>query len=267
MGSGKDGHLMPGQVVTDHGRLLEVLGSEVELLTSAARAAPLDTPVTACPGFTVGEIVRHLGGVYRVATRWITEGQRPRSWQSDPALGQTTEEYLRIGLTALLDELTTHEAGQYAAGWWPADETYGFWSRRMAHETTVHRTDVQAAVGVDITEISEDIAVDGIDEVLSAWFGRRLPMLGLSGTVTKSVAIQTSGHTWIARAGPEETIAYYCSAAESGSVIDSVDSVVSGEPMSVYLWLWGRVGHFAVEWDGDPDAIAQLWALLRLATR
>ncbi|GLY66266.1 maleylpyruvate isomerase N-terminal domain-containing protein [Amycolatopsis taiwanensis] len=254
---------MSGQALIDHGRFLETLGVEVELLTGAARAAPPDTPVPACAGFTVGEIVRHVGGIYRVARLWITEGHRPRRWQSDPVPGQTTEQYLRTGLAALLGELTTHDPGQYAAGWWPADLTYGFWSRRMAHETTIHRTDVQGAAGVDITEIAEDIAIDGIDEVLSAWFGRRLPMLGLSGTTTRSVAVQTAGHTWIARAGPDETIAWHCSAAEA----EQADSIVSSSPMSVYLWLWGRVGHHAVTWDGDPDAIAQLWALLRLATR
>lgn len=254
---------MSGQALIDHGRFLEALHTEVDLLTEAARAAPPDTPAPACPGFTVGEIVRHVGGVYQVARLWISEGRRPRSWQSDPAPGQTREEYLRTGLAALLGELTTHRPDEYAAGWWPADLTYGFWSRRMTHETTIHRTDVQGAAGVELTGIAEDIAIDGIDEVLSAWFGRRLPMLGLSGTTTRSVAVRAGGHTWIARAGPDETIAWHCSAAEA----DRADSRVSGSPMSMYLWLWGRAGHHAVDWDGDQDAIAQLWALLRLATR
>lgn len=262
-GPGKDGHLMSGQALIEHGRFLEALDTEVDLLTEAARGGRPNTPVPACPGFTIGEIVRHVGGVYRVARLWIIEGHRPRSWQSDPAPGQTKEVYLRTGLAALLSELTTHDQHEYAAGWWPADLTYGFWSRRMAHETTIHRTDVQGAAGADPTEIAEDIAIDGIDEVLSAWFGRRLPMLGLSGTTTRSVAVQTAGHTWIARAGPDETIAWHCSAAEA----DHADSLVFGSPMSVYLWLWGRVGHHAVGWDGDHDAVAQLWALLRLATR
>lgn len=254
---------MAGQALIDHGRLLEVLGAEAKSLAEAARGVPAATPVPTCPGFTVGEIVRHVGGVYRVARLWITGGRRPLDWQADPAPGQTGEEYLRAGLAELLGELTSHEPGAYAASWWPMDRTYGFWFRRMAHETTIHRTDVQAAVGPDVTEIPEDIAIDGVDEVLSVWFGRRLPMLGLSGTTTRSVAVRTGGHAWIARAGPEETVAWRCSAVEAGQA----DSTVSGSPMAVYRWLWGRVGHHAVGWEGDSDAIAQLWALLRLATR
>lgn len=254
---------MSGQALIDHGRLLEVLRAEAESLTVAARAVPAATPVPTCPGFTVGEIVRHVGGVYRVARLWITGGHRPLDWQADPEPGETGEQYLRAGLADLLAELTAHGPGAFAASWWPADRTYGFWSRRTTHETTVHRTDAEAAAGREVTEIPEDIAVDGVDEVLSVWFGRRLPMLGLSGTTTRSVAVRTGGHTWIARAGPEETVAWRCPAAEAGRA----DSTVSGTPMAVYLWLWGRVGHHAVGWDGDPDAIAQLWALLRLATR
>lgn len=254
---------MSGQALIDHGRFLDVLGIEVELLAEAAHSAPAGTPVPTCPGFTIGEIVRHVGGVYRVARLWTTEGRQPPRWQSDPAPGQPAEEYLRTGLAELLDELTTHDPDQYAASWWPADQTYGFWYRRMAHETTIHRTDVQRAAGVDVTDIAEDIAIDGVDEVLSVWFGRRLPMLGLSGTTTRSVAVQTAGHTWIARAGPDETIAWRGAAADAGVAT----STVTGTPVSMYLWLWGRVGHHAVTWDGDHDAIAQLWALLRLATR
>ncbi|HKS48720.1 MAG TPA: maleylpyruvate isomerase N-terminal domain-containing protein [Amycolatopsis sp.] len=254
---------MPGQALIDHGRLLEALSTEAELLTGAARAAPAGTPVPACPGFTIGEVIRHVGGVYRVARLWITEGRRPWEWQQDPEPGQSLEDFLRAGLAELLGELTAHEPGSFAASWWPADRTYWFWSRRMAHETTIHRTDVESAAGPGLTEIAEDIAVDGVDEVLAVWFGRRLPMLGLSGTTTRSVALRTAGHTWIARAGPEETVAWHCSTAEA----ERAEAIVSGSPTSLYLWLWGRVGHHAVTWDGDPDAIAQLWALLRLATR
>jgi uncharacterized protein (TIGR03083 family) len=254
---------MSGRALIDHGRFLEALGIEVELLIDAARPAHPETPVPACPGLTIGEVIRHVGGVYRVARLWITEGRRPRGWQGDPAPDQSGEEYLREGLADLLAVLTAHGPDQHAAGWWPEDETYGFWYRRMAHETTIHRTDVQRAARGEITEIAEDIAIDGVDEALSLWFGRRLPMLGLSGTTRRSVAVRTAGHTWIARAGPDETVARHCSAAEA----DQAASTVSGPPQLVYLWLWGRVGHQAVTWDGNEDAIAQLWALLRLATR
>ncbi|HEY3748302.1 MAG TPA: hypothetical protein VGL80_03810 [Pseudonocardiaceae bacterium] len=47
----------------------------------------------------------------------------------------------------------------------------------------------------------------------------------------------------------------------------TVHATVSGSPMQIYLWLWGRRPDRAVDMEGNQDAIAQLWALLRLATR
>ncbi|TNC23969.1 maleylpyruvate isomerase family mycothiol-dependent enzyme [Amycolatopsis alkalitolerans] len=254
---------MAGQALIDHGRFAEALGIEVELLLGAARSAPPGTRVPTCPGFTIGEIVRHVGGLYRVARQWIVEGRAPGGWQESPAPGQSTEDYLRAGLAELLAELTAHSPDAYAASWWPADHTYGFWWRRVAHETTIHRYDVEQAAGEPTAEIAEDFAVDGVDEALTVWFGQRLPMLGLSGTARHSVAVSSGGHHWIARAGPGFTEAWRCSAEETGRA----DGRVSAPPVAMYLWVWGRLNHRDVEWSGSDDAIAQLWALMRLATR
>jgi len=42
----------------------------------------------------------------------------------------------------------------------------GFWVRRMAHETIVHRADARHAAG-DATDIPADLAADAIDEWLT----------------------------------------------------------------------------------------------------
>ncbi|WP_158888777.1 maleylpyruvate isomerase family mycothiol-dependent enzyme [Amycolatopsis anabasis] len=254
---------MAGQALIDHGRLLDVLGIEGELLGGLAHVAPADATVPTCPGLTVGETVRHVGSVYRVVLAWLRGGNRPREWQREPGPGQSLGEYLSTGLAELLGELGEHEPDEHASTWWPADETYGFWRRRMAHETTIHRTDVQTAAGMTISEIPDDIAIDGVDEILSLWFGHRLPLLGLAGTRVGSVAVQTGGHTWIVHAGPTENVAWHCSSQEA----ERADATLSGFPTQVYLWLWGRASPTSVHVDGDLDAVGQLWALLRLATR
>lgn len=254
---------MPGRALIDHGRLLAAIGYEAELLLEAARAVPPESPVPTCPGWTVGEVVRHVGSVYRAALGWLVEGSRPSRWQRDPARGQTVESYLRDGLTDLVEVLSWHDPAEPAATWWPADRSYGFWCRRMAHETAVHRVDEEDAAGLEHSEITDDFAVDGVDEALSLWFAHKLPMLGLGGTRQGVVAINTGGHCWIARAGPEETTARRCAPAEAARA----DAVVSGRPAAVYLWLWGRRRPGAVAVEGDEDAVGQLWALLRLATR
>ncbi|WP_236788738.1 maleylpyruvate isomerase N-terminal domain-containing protein [Amycolatopsis sp. GM8] len=254
---------MAGQALIEPGRFLDALGAEVELLLGAARTASPDITVPSSPLFTVGEVVRHLGGGYRVARLWLTEGHAPQEWQRNPAPRQSTEDYLRTGLVALMREFSVHAPDSYAASWWPADHTYGFWRRRMAHETTIHRYDVQDAVGTYPGEVAEDFAIDGVDEALVVWFGQRLSMIGLSGTARHSVGVSTGGHHWIARAGPGFTEAWRCSAEEAARA----DGLVTAPPWHLYLWMWGRLPLREVEWSGDEDAIAQMWALMRLATK
>jgi uncharacterized protein (TIGR03083 family) len=247
----------------DHGRFLNAIGHEAEILVAVARSAPPGAPVPTCPGWTVDEVVRHVGSVYRAVRAWLSEGQRPREWQRVPEPGHTVEEYLREGLTELVAAVTRHLPSDPAATWWPGDRSYGFWCRRMAHETTVHRVDVQQAAGREVSDIADDLAVDGVDEALSLWFGHKLSVLGLSGTRAATVALCTGGHHWIARAGPGDTVARRCTEAETAVA----EAVVTGAPAAVYLWLWGRQQPGAVTVDGDDDAVGQLWALMRLATR
>ncbi|RLK61517.1 maleylpyruvate isomerase family mycothiol-dependent enzyme [Actinokineospora cianjurensis] len=252
---------MTGLLAAD--RLLDVLETETTLLATSAAAADQDRPVPGCPGLTVGETTRHLGSVYRMALTWIRTGTRPTHWQRQPLDGEPVEHYLLDGLRALLGELEANAASAPCPGWHPTDQTYGFWRRRMAHEATVHRVDVQAAAGGDITPVPEDVAVDGVDEVLTLWFTHRLAVLGVSGTRATTVAVRTAGHTWLAEVTTDRT-----TAALSPHPTPAA-ATVTGPPQALYLWLWGRTAVFtpAVDREGDLDALTQLWALLRLATR
>lgn len=254
---------MSQQALIDQGRLLDVLRVEVDLLIDASHQGYSDTRVPACPGLTIGGTVRHLGSVYRMVVSWLSGGERPGKWQRDPMSGQSLESYLRAGFDQLVREFEGRDPDAPAGTWWPEDQTVGFWRRRMVHETTIHRTDVQSAAGIALTDIPDDVALDGIDEVLLLWFGHKLGVLGLSGTRTGSIAVHPGGRTWLARAGPSLT--------EAARIPDGADVVadahVIGTPMQVYLWLWGRVPTSSVITEGDEDAVAQTWALLRLATR
>jgi uncharacterized protein (TIGR03083 family) len=252
-----------GQSMIDSATLLEVLAVEGEALAAVVRGASAEAPVPTCPGLTIGETARHVGSVYRMVRAWLIDGRRPTQWDRDPPPGRSTVEYFLEGHHDLLEQLTAHDPEDSASTWWPVDRTYGFWSRRMAHETTIHRIDVQGASGAEVAAVDEDVALDGVDEALALWFGQKLPVLGLSGTKPGSVGIKTGGHHWIARAGPGETTAWRCSAREAAQA----DAVVTATPMQVYLWLWGRTPLVSVKVSGQHDAAAQLWALLRLATR
>src|SRR5207248_9867186 len=126
-------------------------------------------------------------------------------WIRGPAPGQSLAVYLRSGIAPLLTELAARDPDDSCPTWWPADQTYGFWRRRMAHETTVHRVDVQGALGPVVDPITEEIALDGIDEVLTLWFEHRLAVLNVSATRDYVVAVRTGGREWLVHAGTERT--------------------------------------------------------------
>jgi uncharacterized protein (TIGR03083 family) len=258
------------RTLVDHDRLWEVLGAESEVLAASVRGARQEAVIPGCPGLTLGETARHVGSQYRMVWRWLRDGQQPGAWQREPGPAQDLADFVRTGAAPLLVELAAHRPDEPAPTWWPDEPDYGFWRRRMAHETTVHRYDVQGAAGVVPDEVPDDIALDGIDEVLTLWFLHRLAVLGVSGTRDQVVLVRTGGLEWLTRAGAEHTSTRRPVDpvdADEPAAADVADATVSGDPMQVYLWLWGRRPDRAVDMEGSQDAIAQLWALLRLATR
>lgn len=257
---------MTDRVLVGYDRLLHVLGEQAEALAAAARGARLEAVVPGCPGLMLGETARHVGSQYRMVWRWLREGRRPAEWQRDPAAGQDLADYVRSGVAPLIAELAAHDPAQECQTWWDEERTFGFWRRRMAHETTVHRYDIQGAAGMVPDDVPDDVALDGIDEVLTLWFTHRLDVLNVRGTRDQVVSVQAGGLEWLARAGTDRT-----SVHRPGDPPDTttaiVNATISGSPTQVYLWLWGRRPDRAVQVDGSHDATAQLWALLRLATR
>jgi hypothetical protein len=253
---------MTGRALADYGRLLEVVDVEGRLLASSALGTDPHLPVRFAEGMTLGETVRHVGSVYRMVVAWLRAGTQPTRWQRGPIPGQSLVEYLRAGHRDILAELSAHDPAEGAPTWWPLDQTYGFWRRRLAHESTVHRIDVQQAAAAMTVggRIDEEIAFDGIDEILSLWFTHRLGVLGVTNSWTGRVAVVAGRRRWIAQITATGTAAWQAEADEP------VDATVSSDPAGMYLWLWGRRPIGTVTPDGERAALSQLWHLLRLAT-
>lgn len=253
------------QPMIDYGRMLDVIGIEGELLLGTADIALPDraqAEVPGCPGLTLSETLRHVGSVHRVTRLWIRHGHRPEQWQRAPLDGDLIG-FVRLGLGELLTELNGHAPTGPCDTWWPADRTHGFWRRRMAHETTVHRVDIQAAAGGPVHPIDQDVALDGIDELLFLWFSHRLGELKISLPQEGAVALSTGDRHWLAIFDGRRCLARRGNEADARSA----DAVVSGEPQEVYLWSWGRLPDQSVRISGDQEAVGQLWTLLRPATQ
>src|SRR5262249_27389448 len=134
--------------------------------------------------------------------------------------------WLADGGTQLLDALGQAD-GDDAVWMWGADRHVRGWSRRMLHETTIHRVDVQRAAG-GAPEVDAGVAVDGIDEILAnlphaAYFAPHLDDLRGDGeTVCLEPTDRPTG--WLVRLCPQ---GYYwerrradADAMASGTVAD-----------------------------------------------
>jgi uncharacterized protein (TIGR03083 family) len=215
-------------------RYLDLLHAEGERLLLAAEGS-MGLPVPACDGWVVRDVVEHVGTVYGHKIAALELGRRPEPSEWDgPEPGVDEVVWCHALLDRLAADLARLAPDEPAWTWWEPDQTAGFWQRRMALETAVHRADVESAVG-PVTPIDADLALDGIDELL---------------------------HIMLADAGIEDVPGPVVGA---GSVrVDIAGTSVSAGASDLLLWLWGRTPVGPIDVTGDEAGLREL---LRSATQ
>jgi uncharacterized protein (TIGR03083 family) len=239
----------------DHGRLREV----------AAR--DLTATVPSCPGWTVTALVQHVAEVYLHKTEAMRRGTWPGDdgWPPPDLVEEEPIALLERAYAALLAEFVTRTPESAALTWHRPDQTVGFWIRRMAQETVIHRIDAELALGAEVQPIPADLAVDGIDEVLTlflvygveAWPDEFRDQI--KGLTPFTVDVVTDGGTWQVTGSPAGL------ALTDGA--DGADAVLSGPAPALLRHLWGRGGDDEVVVAGSPEAVASLRALLVTGTQ
>ncbi len=248
-------------------RYLELIEQDGRRLAEAARRVDLDALVPSCPGWTVRDCVAHTAEVYQHKIACIRLQRRPgEDYEQQAPPGVLPVDWFDDSLAALLAELRGRGPAAPAYTWWPDDQTVGFWYRRMAQETAVHRLDVEDAVG-EPTPIDPELAVDGIDEVLERFLGGE-DWAGMGPDEWGDVDPRAGeGMTLAVRSGDvwRSTLAADAVAFRRGD--GAADAAVSGDPEPVLLWLWGRRPDGAVTLDGDRSALRAFRDRLRIATQ
>jgi uncharacterized protein (TIGR03083 family) len=138
----------------------------VEVFTAALAAGPVDAPVPTCPDWTVTDLVRHVGEFTSFWTHVLCEGtQRPKPPYPPMPPDDLTGWY--EGLAAsLLAELEATPPDTVTWSWAPGHQTARFTARRVAHELTIHRVDMEAARRTGPAPIEPAVAADGIEEMI-----------------------------------------------------------------------------------------------------
>ncbi len=236
-------------------QFLNSIERDAHLLAEAARKG-LDAPVPTCPGWTVQDVVVHTGVIYLRKEQVVVRGVGDR----ETAVDQPTDQFVtwfEDAFTRMLDAFKTKVASDPVWTWHPTDQTAGFWFRRMAHETLIHRVDAELAHG-EASDVDEIIADDGIDEAVSVFIGD-VPDWATLNRGDNIIELRSPQNSWALRTGS------YSGTTRSGRVLtdiptalfesttDSVDCTIRGTAAALNLWLWGRGDMDHLEIEGDPE--------------
>lgn len=152
---------------------LALLRTHADRFAGAVAAADPGAPVTHCPGWSVRDLVVHLGGVHQWAAHAVTAGS-PDLQPAPPASDEPDlAGWYALQASHLLDVLAATPPAAPAWTLDAADRTAGFWRRRQVHEVAMHTWDAEEAVGSP-TAYDPWLAWDGVLEVAHVLYPRQV---------------------------------------------------------------------------------------------
>lgn len=254
---------------------LDALRRESAALANAARrnAGKTDGALPGCPDWNLIDLVLHLGGVHRHVQfrvrnhiypfRRFTEAEQEEmlalheeyfGWAKteaprDRPLPEDLVSWFERGAAGLAEALESAEPDERVGTWFPPNQTAGFWQRRMAQETAVHRWDAESAGG-ETEPIERRLAADGVDEVLDVM----LPADEAhdSGETIHFHSTDDAGE-WLLKLDPQGVIVTREHARG--------DAAVRATASDLLLYLWGRPVEDRVDVLGDAGAVERFFAL------
>jgi uncharacterized protein (TIGR03083 family) len=264
----------------DKTRFLSCLEADCRRIRAVAPGR-LDGQVPTCPDWTVADLVRHVAQVYQHKVEIMRHGKEPEVWPpagfgtADP-LGLLDESY-----SELSRELGSRDPGEACPTFYGPDQTVGFWMRRMAQETVVHRIDAELGARVPVAPVPGDLAADGIDELLQIFVGWGFtewpedfagPLQNSPGhgfLIRADATAESQAVSWLVRTGAGQLTVEGGPAAASAAA-GAHDVSVTGSPAAILRWAWnreaaGEAGEVTI--SGNAGAVTELRACLFEATQ
>ena len=243
------GPALTGDWYVDH------LLADAERFSVLLETADLDAPVAACPGWDIARLAEHLGQIHRWANFCAANGRAPNEQEAaslesfDPA---RAADWMRSGAAELASTLRAIDPA--APSWhpFPVAQVAGFWPRRQAHETAVHRWDAERAAGRPAA-IDPMLASDGVDEYFEIVIPRLVDRrhIALPGGSMHVHCTDVPGE-WLVWA--DDSGYQMIRAHQKG------DAALRGPAEPILLRLWGRTSQRADEMSpiGD-ESVLDAW--------
>ena len=198
--------------------------------------------VPSCPEWSVSDLVWHVGGIHRHRIWLITEHPAgPAGFDIERPSDDAIVDWFLDGAENLSQVLEQHDASEKVWTWFPDDQTVGFWQRRMAQETAVHRWDGENANGV-ANPIDPWLAADGVAEFLDTLLPvQDAPPKGNGETI--HVHATDAPSEWVITLAPDGA------RAEQGHA--KAVAALRGTASDLLMALWRRLPLDAVEVLGE----------------
>jgi uncharacterized protein (TIGR03083 family) len=235
------------------------LDADAHLLAAAASMG-LSPLVPGCPGWTVADLVDHVTRVHASRTDIVEQGLVDR-WPPARQLPEGLDPiaWYREGASRLSQALAAADPAAPAKTF-SREQTVGFWIRRMAHETLVHRIDAEQAHGCE-SQVDPELAADGVAEIVEVFITRFPDDWGEFLPGDTVVRIDTADQSWMLRLGRfvgtkrEEVIDMPKAVVDQNA---DPAATISGDPGRVLLWMWGRAPLDDITVVGDAAAAHRL---------
>jgi uncharacterized protein (TIGR03083 family) len=233
-------------------RTAEDVRRATERFAAGLEAADPTAPVPACPGWTVLDLVAHVGNVHRWAATIVETGEAAADPDDAPD-PDGLQGWYAARAAALVATLAAADPDAPCWNFAHVHETKGFWSRRQVHETQMHLVDLDQAHG-RATALASDDCADGVTESFEV-FLPRLHARGYPADLAAPVSFLATdtGHRW--------TLTPAADAHPSLTLGDGVLAEERVEGTAEQLWplLWKRGGD-GVRRIGDEERLSRLLA-------
>src|SRR5262249_26876360 len=223
-----------------HGQYVDAIRGDRAALADAAGVAGLAARVPSCPLWSVTDLLGHIGRIHHWVAQLVAQQapERGAHWsEAEPPGQHELLTWFASGVALLADAL--EHAGAGAPVWsWTPDATSGFWARRQAQETSIHRYDAQLAADRP-QPLAGALAADGIDELFAMVpFWPWAPRVRGDGETVHLHCTDRDGE-WLVKLVPD--------GVEVTAEHAKGDVAARGTASDLFLFLYGRVGSDALE--------------------
>jgi uncharacterized protein (TIGR03083 family) len=225
-------------------------------LVATAQRAGLAAMVPSCPGWTVADLLGHVGRVQRWQADIVARRVQDAEWSfAEPPTDPVVLVSWVVDATALLLEVFAASPPDTPVWTFVGAGTASFWFRRQAHEVALHRVDADLAAGL-APHLEAELARDGIDEFLDVVVQGRMRDRFVGGGESVHLHRTDGDGEWLVRLTPD------------GPEVDRAhakgDVAARGTSSDLLLAMRGRTGTEALEVFGDPAVLDRFIELSRL---